>query len=59
MLFFVDCASRYIHLKKHQLDTQFIFSIFCQTPLHVSGVSTAHRQELHRVDTEIGTYFSL
>jgi hypothetical protein len=52
-------ASRYIHLKKNQLDAQFIFSIFCQTPLHVSGVSIAHHQEVHRRDTTIGTYCSV
>ena len=46
---FVDRASRYIHLKKKQRDAQFIFSIFHQTPLHVSGVSTAHHQEVHRM----------
>jgi len=32
---------------KNQLDPQFIFSIFRQTLLHVSGVSTAHLQEVH------------
>jgi hypothetical protein len=31
-----------IHLKKPQLNAQFIFSVFRQTPLHVSGVSLAH-----------------
>jgi hypothetical protein len=46
MLCFVDRAPRYIHLKKNQLDAQFIFSIFRQIPLHVSGVSIAHHQEI-------------
>jgi len=46
-----------IHLKKNQLDTEFIFSIFRQTPLHVSGVSIAHHQEVHHMDT-FGTYCS-
>jgi hypothetical protein len=45
--------------KEKQLDAQFIFSIFRQTPLHISGVSMAHHQELHRMGTTIGTYFSL
>ena len=52
----VDCASRYINLKKNQLDAQIIFSIFRQN-LHVSGESTAH-QEVHCVDTTISTYCS-
>jgi len=34
---FVNRASRYVHLKKNQLDVQFIFSIFRETTLHVSG----------------------
>ena len=55
-MFFFDRASRYIHLKKSQLDAQIIFSIFRQTPLNVSGVSTAHHQEVHHMDTTIGTY---
>jgi len=54
----IDRASRYIHLKKNQLDAQFIFSIFRQTPLHVSGVSKAHHQEVQCTDTTIGTYCS-
>jgi hypothetical protein len=48
-------TSRYIQLKKNQLDTQFIFIIFCQTPLHILGISTAHHQEIHLMDTTIGT----
>jgi len=48
-------ASRYIHKKKNQLDAQFIFSIFLQTPLHVSGISIAHHQEVHRIDATVGT----
>jgi hypothetical protein len=51
-------ASRYIRLKKNQLDAQFIFSIFRQTPPHVSGVSITHHQEVHVMDT-IGTYCSV
>ena len=54
----VDRTTRYIHLMKNQLDAQFIFSIFRQTPLHVSGISIAHHQEVHRMDTTIGTYCS-
>jgi len=45
-------------LKKNQLDLQFIFSIFRQKRLHISGVSIAHHQEVHRMDTTIGTYLS-
>ena len=36
--------------KENQLVAQFIFSIFCQTNQHVSGVSIAHHQEVHRMD---------
>jgi len=38
-----------IFIKKNQLDALLIVSIFRQTPLHVSGVSTAHHQEIHVV----------
>ena len=48
-----------IHLKKIQLDAQFIFNIFRQTPLHVSDVSIAHNQEVHRMDKTVGTYCSV
>jgi len=58
ILCFVIRAYRYIHLKKNQPDAQFISSIFRQTPLHVSGESTAHHQEVHRMDTTIGTFCS-
>jgi hypothetical protein len=44
-----------IHLKKNQLDAQFIFRISRQTPLHVSGVSILHQQDVHRVDTTFDT----
>jgi len=46
------------HLKKNQLGAQFIFNILRHTSLHVSHVSTAHHQEVHRSDTKIGTYCS-
>jgi len=42
--------------KENPTDAQFIFSIFRPTPLHVSGVSKAHHQEVHRMDRTIGTY---
>ena len=45
-LCFVERAFLYIHLKKNQLDAHFIFSIYRQTSLHVSGVSIAHHQEV-------------
>ena len=38
-------VSRYFRVKRDRLDAQFIFSIFRQTPLHVSGLSIAHHQE--------------
>jgi hypothetical protein len=41
--------------RETQLDVQFIYSIFRQTLLHVSGVSTAHHQEVHCTDITIGT----
>jgi hypothetical protein len=44
-----------IHLKKNQIDAQFIFGILHQTPLHISGVSIAHHQEVHRMDATIAT----
>ena len=46
------------HSLKKQLDAYFIFSIFRQTPLHVSGVSIAHHQEIYRMDATVGTYCS-
>ena len=55
-LCFVDRATLYIHSKKDQLHARFILSILRQTPLHVSGVSAAHHQEVHRMDTTLGTY---
>ena len=58
VLCFVDRVSRYSHLKKNQPDVQFVFSIFRQPPLHVSGVSTAHHQEEHRMETAVGIYCS-
>jgi len=56
ILCFVDSASQHIHFRKTQLDAQFNFSIFRQTPRHVSDVSTAHHQEVHSMDTTIGIY---
>jgi len=53
---FVDRASRHINLKKNQLDAQFISSIFRQISLHVSVISIAHQQDVHRMDTAVGTY---
>jgi hypothetical protein len=44
--------------KENQLDARFIFIIFRQTPLHVSGVSIGHHQEVHCVDTTVGIYCS-
>jgi len=53
----LTCIS--IHsFKETQRDAKFIFSIFRQTPLHVSGIFIAHHQEVHRMDTTIGTYCS-
>ena len=40
----VKVDKTYSHLKKNQFDAQVIFSVFTQTPLHVSGVSLAHHQ---------------
>jgi len=45
-------------LQKNQFDAQFIFNIFRQALLHVSGLSIAHHQEVHRMDTKISTHFS-
>jgi hypothetical protein len=58
ILCFFERASRNFHLKKNQIDAQFIFSIFHQTPLHLLGISIAQHQEVHRTDTTIGTYCS-
>jgi len=38
-----------IHLKKPQINEQLIFSVIRQKPLHVSGVSLAYYQEVHRI----------
>jgi hypothetical protein len=54
ILYFVGRASRYNHVKKNQLDAQFILSIFRQ-PLHVSGVSRPIIRGYNRMYT-IGTY---
>jgi len=48
-----------IFILKNQIDAQFIFSIFLQKPLHVSGLSIAHHQEVHRMNTTIGFYYLL
>ena len=53
---FVALNRRQIRENKDQPDAEFIFGIFRQTPVHVSGVSIAHHQEVHRMDTTIGTY---
>jgi len=37
------------HLKENQLGAIFIFSIFLETSLLLSGISTAHHQEVHRM----------
>jgi len=47
-----------IHLKENQLHSQFISNIFRQTLLHVSGVSIVNHQEVHPMDTTLGTYCS-
>ena len=46
------------NIKMHGATVKVIFSIFRQTPLHVSGVSIAHHQEVSRMDTTVGTYYS-
>ena len=54
----------YIHLvgylhrctKMMHGNTNIIFSMFRQTHLHVSGIYTAHHQEVHRMDTKVDTY---
>jgi len=56
-LCFVDGASRYNRVKKHQLDAQLILSIFRQ-PLHVSGVSRPIIRMYNRMYTTVGTYYS-
>jgi hypothetical protein len=45
IFFFFDRASRYKRAKKNRLDAQLILKIFRQ-PIHVSGVSVAHHQEV-------------
>ena len=46
--------SRNLRKNLKKLDAQFIFSIFRQTPLHISGVSVAHHQEVSCMDTTVG-----
>ena len=48
----------YFNVKENQLAAQFIFSIFRQTSLRVTGVCIAHHQEVHRMETTIGIYCS-
>jgi hypothetical protein len=57
-LFFLYINMDSVHLRKNQLDAQPIFSILRQKPLHVSGLSKTHHQEVHHMDTTIGTYYS-
>jgi hypothetical protein len=57
-LCFVHRASRYIRVKKNQLDAQLILSIFRQL-LHVSGVSRPIIRRHNRMDTTFCTYRSL
>jgi len=52
---FVDPASRYDRVKKNQLDSQLILSIFRQ-PLHVSDASRPIIRRYNRMYT-IGTYY--
>jgi len=54
----VHYAFQYICEKENQLDAKFIVSIFHETPLHVSDVSTVHHQVVHRMFTTTGTYSS-
>ena len=56
-MFCSPCISIY-SFKEKKLDAQFIFSIFLQTHLQVSGVSIAYHQEVNRVVTTVGTYCS-
>ena len=53
ILCFVDRASRYIRVKKNQLDAN-LFSVYFVRTLHVSGVTTAHHQEAQRKPTTVG-----
>ena len=57
ILCFVDRASRYNRVKKNQLDSQHILSIFRQ-PVHVSGVSRPIIRRYNRMYTTIGAYYS-
>jgi len=53
----VDHASRYIRVKKNELDAHLILSIFRQ-PLHVSAVSRPIIRRYNRMYTTVGTYYS-
>jgi len=57
-LSFVELASRYNRVKKHQINAQLILSIFPQL-LHVSGVSKPIIRRYKRMYTTIGTYCSV
>jgi len=55
---FLELASRYNGVKINELYAQFTFSIFRQTPLHVSSVSRPIIRRYNRMYTAIGTYCS-
>ena len=58
LLCFVDRAYQYIVTNKTN-SIHCLFSVyFVYLALHVSGVSIAHHQEVHRIYTKIGTYCS-
>jgi len=55
LLFDAGLVCSYCSFEEYPPGAQFIFSIFRQTPLHVSGISLAHHQDVHYMDTTIGT----
>jgi len=58
-VFFRKILSGYIRVKKTNFMHCLSSVYFVSQPLHVSGVFIAHHQEVHRMDTRIGTYGSI
>jgi hypothetical protein len=45
-------------MNNNQLDAPFIFSLLVITPLHVSGTSAAHHQEVECIYVANGTCYT-
>jgi len=59
VLCFVDRASRYIREMKTNLMHYLSSVYFVKKPLHISGISVAHHQEVYCIYTTVGTCCAL